>query len=148
MEKMTLNINTPNYELTYISPASTVEVKIESDTSKILSDPKRLQTDEVVISKEGKEKQLNEAATEALRKIMGKDEVDESAKSNKDSLDEMIAELQEKIAELTNKIARLKSSDDEDSLEEAKILEVKLVGLNAQLIELISRKLESTKSSA
>lgn len=150
MDKMVFIMNTPSDGSKYLSHASILEVKTESDKSEILSAPKQIQTDEVIISTKGKEKQLKETTTEALRKILGKDEVDESAKlkkSEKHFLDKMIAELQEKITELTNRITKLKAIGDEASLEEVKILNVKLVGLNSQLIELISRKLESKKSS-
>lgn len=148
MENMNLNINTSNYESSYLNLASKVEIKAELETSKISLDPENIQNDEVLISKEGKEKQLKESTTAALRKIMGEDKVDESSKAEAFSLEEMIAELQEKIAELTREVSKLRASGDESSLEKAKILDVELAGLNAQLIELISQKLESDKSTA
>ena len=148
MEKMQLNINAPSFESSYINKASAIEMKAESDTSKIPSDPKHTQTDEVSISKEGKEKQLRESTSAALRKIMGQEEVDESAQDGENSLEQMIAELKEEIAELTKKITKLRASGDEKSQEKAKALDVELAGLNSQLLELISQKLESDKNNS
>ena len=102
-----------------------------------------LSNDKVELSEEGKSKSMDEKNQAALRKMMGKGDVDESEESVKDPLDDKIAELKQKIADLTRELAEIRNRNDEDSMEKAKALETEINVLTAQLIELLNKKKES-----
>lgn len=102
---------------------------------------------QVEISDEAKQKKLQESNQQAHRKLMGKNEV-EDAKGSDDklTLDEMIKELQEEIAELTQEMVKLRSKGDEKSAIEAKSVEIQIASLTAQLMNLLTQKIEQGTS--
>jgi len=105
------------------------------------------QSVDVKLSDEAKEKSLQDSNQQALRKLMGKEDVEGVEDSgDKQTLDEMIAELQEEIAQLTQEVAKLYSQSDEKSLNEAKSLEMQIASLTAQLMDLLTQKVEQDKS--
>jgi len=135
-EKMHVVIAPAHKEAITTSQQAAIKV---ADESKISN---QLQTDQVNISEEARQKNIDDKNQAALRKMMGKEEVDEAAGEGEKTLDEQIAELQEKIAKLTLEIAQERRSGNE---EKAKGMESELAILNAQLLQLIEQKLESTK---
>jgi predicted ribosome quality control (RQC) complex YloA/Tae2 family protein len=137
MDNMTVNIKTPNHQPNQINKFSTIKDD-ESLNTNPLASTENSKTDEVTISQEAKDKQLEEVNSAALQKILKTEEGEEK----EDPLDQMIEELEEQIAELAQEIAQL-NTNDESSQEKAKILNAELAVLNAQLIELMSQKLES-----
>jgi chromosome segregation ATPase len=139
MDNMTVNIKTPNHQSSQINKFSTIKDDEALDTTPLAS-TQNSKTDEVTISQEAKDKQLEEVNTAALQKILNTAESEESAEES--PLDQMIEELEEQIVELTQEIAKL-NGNDESSQEKAKILNAELAGLQAQLVELISQKLGS-----
>jgi len=145
MDKMTLNINTPSYESNAAISFSNSE---KNNKTNLPEKVDHIQTDKIAISKEGKEKQLEEAATATLQTIMDAGETEDSASIEESPIEAMITELQEKIAELTKEITQLSASGDEASQEKAKALGVRLAGLYSQLLELVSQKFESETKSA
>lgn len=103
----------------------------------------------VDISDEAKTKELQDSNQQALRKLMGKEPVERSQGSDdKPTLDEMIAELQEEITQLNQEMAHLRSKGDDESLADAKSLEVKIASLTAQLMDLLTQKVEQGESNA
>lgn len=137
MDNMTVNIKTPNHQPNQINKFSTIKDD-ESLNTNPLASTENSKTDEVTISQEAKDKQLEEVNSAALQKILKTEEGEEK----EDPLDQMIEELEEQIAELAQEIAQL-NTNDESSQEKAKILNAELAGLQAQLIELVSQKLGS-----
>lgn len=135
MDNMTVNIKTPNHQPNQINKFSTIKDD-ESLNTNPLASTENSKTDEVTISQEAKDKQLEEVNSAALQKILKTEEGEEK----EDPLDQMIEELEEQIAELAQEIAQL-NTNDESSQEKAKILNAELAGLQAQLIELVSQKL-------
>jgi len=113
-----------------------------ADESKV-STSSHLQVDQVNISEEARQKNIDDKNQAALRKMIGKEEVHETEGEGQKTLDEQIAELQEKIAKLSAEIAQERRSGNEDK---AKTMESELAMLNAQLLQLIEQKLESTKN--
>ncbi|MFT5757801.1 MAG: PDZ domain-containing secreted protein [Alteromonadaceae bacterium] len=101
--------------------------------------------DKVTISEEAREKSVNDANQAAMRKMMGKEEVDGTDGEKPQTLDEKIAELQEKIAKLTAEIAHERRSGND---EKVKGMEAELAMLNSQLLQLIEQKMEESKASA
>jgi predicted ribosome quality control (RQC) complex YloA/Tae2 family protein len=140
MDNMTVNIKSPNHQPNQINKFSTIKDDEALNTNP-LAYTENSKTDEVTISQEAKDKQLEEVNSTALQKILKTDESEES-EEKEDPLDQMIEELEEQIAELAQEIAQL-NTNDESSQEKAKILNAELAGLQAQLIELVSQKLGS-----
>lgn len=104
-----------------------------------------VQSDQVDISEEGKEKSLEDQNREALRKLSGNEDASQASQSEEDPIDEQIAEIQEKIEKLLQETALLRSKDDEESQAKVRVLEAEITGLNTQLIELLRQQLESGK---
>ena len=135
-----MQVNIPIYQepvsapkLDELNQASSAEKKLSVNS----------QSDQVNISEEARQKSVNDTNQTAMRKIMGKEDVNEAEGEGKKTLDEKIAELQEKITKLTAEIARERRSGNN---EKAKTMESELVMLNAQLIQLVEQKLEAAKS--
>ena len=137
MNNMTVDIKTPNHQLNQINKFSTIKDDEALNTNPLAS-TQNSKTDEVTISQEAKDKQLEEVNAVALQKILNTEENEEGVEES--PLDQMIEELKEQIAELTQEIAKL-NGNDESSQEKAKLLNAELVGLQAQLVELVSQKL-------
>jgi hypothetical protein len=137
---MTVNIKTQNHQQHPINTFPTIKEDDVLNTSQSSSSIQISKTDEVTISQEAKDKQLEEVNAAALQKILNTEENKEGVEES--PLDQMIEELKEQIAELTQEIAKL-NGNDESSQEKAKILNAELAVLNAQLIELMSQQLES-----
>ena len=141
-----MKLNTENMQVTiaaptYQEPVSSAKL---AELNQATSDEKKLsvntQSDQVNISEEARQKSLDDENQSAMRKLMGKEEVDEVQGEGKETLDEKIAELQEKIAKLTIEIAQERSRGND---EKAKTMELELVMLNSQLIQLIEQKMET-----
>jgi hypothetical protein len=141
-----MKLNTENMQVTiaaptYQEPVSSAKL---AELNQATSDEKKLsvntQSDQVNISEEARQKSLDDENQSAMRKLMGKEEVDEAQGEGKETLDEKIAELQEKIAKLTIEIAQERSRGND---EKAKTMELELVMLNSQLIQLIEQKMET-----
>ncbi len=135
-----MQVNIPIYQepvsapkLDELNQASSAEKKLSVNS----------QSDQVNISEEARQKSVDDTNQTAMRKIMGKEDVNEAEGEGKKTLDEKIAELQEKITKLTAEIARERRSGNN---EKAKTMESELVMLNAQLIQLVEQKLEAAKS--
>lgn len=135
-----MQVNIPIYQepvsaskLDELNQASSVEKKSSVNS----------QSDQVNISEEARQKSVDDTNQTAMRKIMGKEDVNEAEGEEKKTLDERIAELQEKITKLTAEIAQERRSGDN---EKAKTMESELVMLNSQLIQLIEQKMEAAKS--
>ena len=118
------------------------KIAIETNATSPSSE-KHLQADQINISEEARQKSIDDKNQAAMRKILGKEEVDETKSEGKNTLDEQIAELQEKIAKLTAEIAQERNSVND---EKAKNMETELAMLNAQLLQLIEQKMESSKA--
>jgi hypothetical protein len=110
-----------------------------------ISSPTNSPADTVTISEEAREKSVNDANQAAMRKMMGKEEVDETNGEKPQTLDEKIAELQEKIAKLMAEIAQERRSGND---EKVKGMEAELAILNSQLLQLIEQKIEESKANA
>ena len=123
-----------NINITYSDQAS---INVSTDT--ITASSEHVKTDQVTISEEAREKSFNDKNQEAMRKILGKDEVNETNGEKQKTIDEKIAELQEEIAKLIAEIAQERRSGNK---EKTKSLEVELAVLNAQLLQLIEQKME------
>lgn len=105
-----------------------------------------LEEDTVTISNAGHEKNVNEKNQAAFRKMMGHEEVESSKKSDgKADIDDKIAELKEKIDKLMEELSQLRGKSDEESEQKIKVLEMELASLNAQMLQLVEQKLESSK---
>ena len=124
------------------SEQAIVKVAAELKTTS-LSSEKRLPADQVNISEEARQKSIDDKNQAAMRKMLGKEEVDETKNEGQKTLDEQIAELQEKIAKLTTDIAQERRSGND---EKAKTMESELAMLNAQLLQLIEQKMETAKT--
>lgn len=101
----------------------------------------------VTISAEGKARLENAPHSKTAATLhKGQEALMAEKNSETKSVDELIDELKEKIRELMQQIALLRTKGDETSVEQAKSLEVELSTLNAQLMQLMTQKLESSKS--
>ncbi len=107
----------------------------------------RLQEDTLTISKEARTIALSDDDKAALQQL-GKSEETKTADSEEDDLDKMIKKLQEKIAKLQSEIAQLASKSDDASIEKVKAMEQEMTVLYAQLIELLTQKLESEQQAS
>jgi hypothetical protein len=106
-----------------------------------------LTADTVTISAEGKarlEKDTESKTSATLHKVQEALTAGENSETK--SVDELIDELKEKIRDVMQQVALLRTKGDEASVEQAKSLEVELSTLNAQLMQLMTQKLESSKS--
>ena len=135
-----MQVNIPIYQepvsaskLDELNQASSVEKKLSVNS----------QSDQVNISEEARQKSVDDTNQAAMRKIMGKEDVNETEGEGKKTLDEKIAELQEKITKLTAELAQERRSGNN---EKAKTMESELVMLNSQLLQLIEQKMEAAKS--
>ncbi|KAA1160769.1 hypothetical protein EU508_09990 [Pseudoalteromonas fuliginea] len=143
MDKMSVHINSKPLEI--YPQKQTLKVVADEVTEKATVHKAAVQSDQVDISEEGKEKSLEDQNREALRKLSGNEDVNQASQSEGDPLDEQIAEIQEKIEKLLQETALLRSKDDEESQAKVKVLEAEITGLSTQLIELLKQKLESGK---
>jgi len=100
-------------------------------------------SDQVNISEEAREKSVDDINQAAMRKIMGKEDVNKAEGEDQKALDEKIAELQEKITRLTAEIAQERRKGNNEKL---KAMESELVMLNSQLLQLIEQQMEAAKS--
>lgn len=101
----------------------------------------------VTISAEGKARLENDTSSKASATLhKGQEALMAEKNSEVKSVDELMDELKEKIREVMQQIALLRTKGDEASVEQAKSLEVELSTLNAQLMQLMTQKLESSKS--
>jgi len=106
---------------------------------------KGLPKDQVSISAEAAEKQLQEKRTE---------NVDGSDSTKKTSIMElaeeikqkMIDDIKERIKEVSEALQKLKAQDDESSKEQVKLLQGQLNDLNAQLLTIMSVSAKPTGS--
>lgn len=135
-----MQVNIPIYQEP-VSASKLDELNQASSAEKKLS--VNSQSDQVNISEEARQKSVDDTNQTAMRKIMGKEDVNETEVEGKKTLDEKIAELQEKITKLTAEIAQERRSGNN---EKAKTMESELVMLNSQLIQLIEQKMEAAKS--
>jgi hypothetical protein len=142
-----MKLNTENMQVTIAVPTYQEPVSASklADLNQTSSEEKKLsitpQSDQVNISEEARQKSLDDKNQSAMRKLMGKEEVEEAQGEGKETLDEKIAELQEKIAKLTVEIAQERRRGND---EKAKTMELELVMLNSQLIQLIEQKMEAS----
>ncbi len=83
---------------------------------------------------------------EALRKLAKTEESKTAENTSEDKTEQLIEALKEKIAELNERLAKLRTKDDEASIEQTKVLEIELATLNAQLMELVTSKLAAAKA--
>ena len=141
MDKMSVHITSKPLE-TY-PQKQTLKVVADEVTEKATEHKTAVQSDQVDISEEGKEKSLEDQNREALRKLSGNEDASQASQSEGDPIDEQIAEIQEKIEKLLQETALLRSKDDEESKAKVKLLEAEITGLNTQLIELLRQQLES-----
>ncbi|MBZ2194156.1 hypothetical protein JFJ09_18320 [Pseudoalteromonas arctica] len=143
MDKMSVHITSKPLE-TY-PQKQTLKVVADEVTEKAIVHKAAVQSDQVDISEEGKEKSLEDQNREALHKLSGNEDASQASQSEEDPIDEQIAEIQEKIEKLLQETALLRSKDDEESQAKVKVLEAEITGLNTQLIELLKQQLESGK---
>jgi len=135
-----MQVNIPIYQ----APVSVLKL---DELNEALSAEKKLpvnsQSEQVNISEEARQKSVDDTNQVAMRKIMGKEDVNEVEGEGQRTLDEKIAELQEKITKLTAEIAQERRSGNN---EKVKTMESELVMLNSQLLQLIEQKMEAAKS--
>ena len=135
-----MQVNIPIYQ----APVSVLKL---DELNEALSAEKKLpvnsQSEQVNISEEARQKSVDDTNQVAMRKIMGKEDVNEVEGEGQRTLDEKIAELQEKITKLTAEIAQERRSGNN---EKVKTMESELVILNSQLLQLIEQKMEAAKS--
>jgi len=135
-----MQVNIPIYQ----APVSVLKL---DELNGALSAEKKLpvnsQSEQVNVSEEARQKSVDDTNQVAMRKIMGKEDVNEVEGEGKRTLDEKIAELQEKITKLTAEIAQERRSGNNEKL---KTMESELVMLNSQLLQLIEQKMEAAKS--
>ncbi len=139
-ENMQVNVTVPLYQEP-VSASKLAELNQASSAEKKLS--VSFQSDQVNISEEARQKSVDDKNQTAMRKIMGKEDVNEAEGEGQRTLDEKIAELREKITKLTAEIAQERRSGND---EKAKTMESELVMLNSQLLLLIEQKMEGAKS--
>jgi len=144
MDKMSVHITFKTLEA--YPQKQTLKVVADEVTEKATMHKAAVQIDQVDISEEGKEKNLEDQNREALRKLSGNEDVSQASQSEEDPLDEQIAEIQEKIEKLLQETALLRSKDNEESQAKVKLLEAEITGLNTQLIKLLKQKLEAGKN--
>ena len=135
-----MQVNIPIYQEP-VSASKSDELNQASSAEKKLS--VNSQSDQVNISEEARQKSVDDTNQTAMRKIMGKEDVNEAEGEGQRTLDEKIAELQEKITKLTAELAQERRSGNN---EKAKTMESELVMLNSQLLQLIEQKMEAAKS--
>ena len=135
-----MQVNIPIYQES-VSASKLDEVNQASSAEKKLS--VNSQSDQVNISEEARQKSVDDTNQTAMRKIMGKEDVNEAEGEGQRTLEEKIAELQEKITKLTAELAQERRSGNN---EKAKTMESELVMLNSQLLQLIEQKMEAAKS--
>ncbi|NQY88775.1 MAG: hypothetical protein HRT51_13710 [Colwellia sp.] len=139
-ENMQVNVTIPIYQEP-VSASKLAELNQASSAEKKLS--VNFQSDQVNISEEARQKSVDDKNQAAMRKLMGKEDVNEAEGEGQRTLDEKIAELREKITTLTAEIAQERRSGND---EKAKTMESELVMLNSQLLLLIEQKMEAAKS--
>jgi len=135
-----MQVNIPIYQES-VSASKLDELNQASSAEKKLS--VNSQSDQVNISEEARQKSVDDTNQAAMRKIMGKEDVNEAEGEGQRTLEEKIAELQEKITKLTAELAQERRSGNN---EKAKTMESELVMLNSQLLQLIEQKMEAAKS--
>lgn len=140
-ENMQVNITVPTYQEP-VSSSKLAELNQTSSAEKELS-VSSSPPDQVNISEEARQKSADDKNQAAMRKITGKEDVNETENEGQKTLDEKIAELQEKITKLTAEIAQERTSGND---EKAKTMESELVMLNSQMLQLIEQKMEAAKS--
>ncbi|MCP4271144.1 MAG: hypothetical protein GY781_04150 [Gammaproteobacteria bacterium] len=105
--------------------------------------------DSLMISSEAKglaEEERKDSLRNALRGIVTGDSYS-STVNDQDTIDRQIEKLQKQIQEVLNQIQKLRANKSEEADEKIKILEVKLMNLNNQLMELFIQKLEQLEAS-
>jgi hypothetical protein len=144
VNKMQVSIKQSPQEIAMASKQAIINV--ESSTPKTAGS---LEEDTVTISNAGHEKNVSDKNQAAFRKMMGHEEVESTKKGDgKADIDEKIAELQEKIEKLMEELSQLRGKSDEESEQKIKVLEMELASLNAQMLQLVEQKLESSKKKA
>lgn len=134
---MQFNITVPTYQ----EPVSESKLAELNQTSSAEKKPSvNSQSDQVNISEEARQKSIDDKNQAAMRKIMGKEEVNETGGKEQKTLDEKIAELQEQIAKLTAEIAQERRNGND---EKAKTMALELAMLNSQLLQLIEQQMEA-----
>ena len=119
-----MQVNIPIYQES-VSASKLDELNQASSAEKKLS--VNSQSDQVNISEEARQKSVDDTNQTAMRKIMGKEDVNEAEGEGQRTLEEKIAELQEKITKLTAELAQERRSGNN---EKAKTMESELVMLN------------------
>ncbi len=144
MDNMSISISTAYKKTLTVSLPPQKEQQPATQSGELNNNSKVVnQSVEVEISDEAKEKSLQDSNQKALRKLMGKEDVEGTESSDdKQTLDEMIAELQEEIAQLSQEMAQLRAKGDEQSESKAKSLEMQIASLTAQLMDLLTQKIE------
>ncbi|MCP4325423.1 MAG: hypothetical protein GY787_26975 [Alteromonadales bacterium] len=144
MDNMSISISTAYKKTLTVSQPPQKEQQPAVQSGELNNNSKMVnQSVEVELSDEAKEKSLQDSNQKALRKLMGKEDVEGTEGSDdKQTLDEMIAELQEEIAQLSQEMAQLRAKGDEQSESKAKSLEMQIASLTAQLMDLLTQKIE------
>lgn len=146
MDNISISIKTPDTKTLAVTQVYQKEQTAPQNSDKSNNAKEASSSVQVEISEEAKEKSLQDSNQQAHRKLMGKEEVDKAQDADETlTLDEMIAELQEEIAQLSQEMAKLRAQGDEQSTREAKSLEIQIAMLTAQLIELLTQKIEQNK---
>ncbi|WP_028865336.1 hypothetical protein [Psychromonas aquimarina] len=146
MEKMTITISPSFSEYRQLQSVSAQTAPTEENRS--ASQAASAPGDQVEISKEAQEKNMQNKNQQALRKIAGKGQTEKTEKSASEQLDQMITSLQEKIAALIQELSSLRGKDDPQSVQKSRSMEVELASLNAQLMELLQQKLDASQQGS
>ncbi|SFD63494.1 hypothetical protein [Pseudoalteromonas denitrificans] len=143
----TTTTSTPLSDLVISQTSHPKETKNLQSTSEKTN---TLQEDNVVISKEAKEKNNTETDVIAKqdvtkKKLTPEEEAKLEKKQNESDMDEEIRELSMKILELTLKIEMLKAKEDKESVKERKSLETELAISKGRLEAKLKQKLDTAK---
>jgi hypothetical protein len=129
------------------TPVPTTEIVPQETQSNTLYN-KYLQPDQVEISEasrkkssESEEKDPQELA-DTSDKVMTKEEVDATSKTNESDIDKQIRELSMEILDISIQIQMLEGKENKESVEERQALEVELAMKKGLLEATIGRKLQ------
>jgi hypothetical protein len=155
-----LNINTYKNELTLANVNPQEHFSLANSTQSAVFNKSEVSGIQVSISAEGKDK-LEQAVNNKAAKEnaeLGKDsaeklhqnktnDVDKSDETAKTPIEEIIAKVKEQIEEVKRQLDKLSDDDSEAALEQRKLLNSQLMDLNGQLLALIEKQLQQTKSA-
>jgi len=100
---------------------------------------------QVELSEQGKEKSLQESTQQALRNLLGEEVETKEGGDPQKVRAEMIDKLKEQIADLLDEKEALGSKADEDSANKVKALEMQISLLTTQLTALLNQSLDLTE---